>query len=391
MSNGGRFYLDIHNLLEYATPECASFADVVHAEAAGDIVVQRFLDQFVEAGIISKYQHNKRSTSDGEHSIGYHENYLVERETYQSDALRILHIAQLISRTIFCGGGLLRINEHGGQPYVGPAQKLSTVSQTMSGNTTKNKPIFNTRDEPLADSSKWARLHTVAGDPTILPWATWMKLGTTSLVLRLAEAGLYDLSETDVADPVTAAQAISKNADAIIELDGGDKVRAIDIQESLVEQVEWLADYVDLPEEEIYIFEEWKKAIEDYQVNKKRLIGKVDWITRSHLLHGFMENRNGMYSTEEVQLLDQLWDSLKPGVGLAITRYRNNKHAPFFDMDQVEHFVLNPPTNTRAHVRGNMIKAMTKKERRHQNSFADWKRVSTPRVQRNLLDPYQSE
>ena len=58
--------------------------------------------------------------------------------------------------------------------------------------TTLRRPIINTRDEPHADPDRWRRLHVIIGDATMLEVATYLRLGTTSLVLWLIERAVAE-------------------------------------------------------------------------------------------------------------------------------------------------------------------------------------------------------
>ena len=50
-----------------------------------------------------------------------------------------------------------------------------------------NRAIINARDEPHADYRKYRRLHLLIGDSNMSPFATALKVGTTSLILTLLE------------------------------------------------------------------------------------------------------------------------------------------------------------------------------------------------------------
>ena len=50
------------------------------------------------------------------------------------------------------------------------------------------RPIFNTRDEPHADATKYRRLHGIVGDANMSEYATALKVGTTAIVIALIEA-----------------------------------------------------------------------------------------------------------------------------------------------------------------------------------------------------------
>ena len=53
--------------------------------------------------------------------------------------------------------------------------------------TTLKRPIINTRDEPHATPTEYRRLHVIIGDANMCEVATYLKVGTTSLVLEMIE------------------------------------------------------------------------------------------------------------------------------------------------------------------------------------------------------------
>ena len=46
---------------------------------------------------------------------------------------------------------------------------------------------MNTRDEPHADPHRYRRLHVIVGDANLAEVATFLKVGTTALVLAMIE------------------------------------------------------------------------------------------------------------------------------------------------------------------------------------------------------------
>ncbi|GIR35060.1 MAG: hypothetical protein CM15mP49_04450 [Actinomycetota bacterium] len=53
--------------------------------------------------------------------------------------------------------------------------------------TTLKRPIINTRDEPHADATKYRRLHVICGDANMSEVATFLKVGSTSILLAMIE------------------------------------------------------------------------------------------------------------------------------------------------------------------------------------------------------------
>ena len=56
---------------------------------------------------------------------------------------------------------------------------------------------MNTRDEPHADPQKYRRLHVIVGDANLCEVATFLKVGTTAIVLAMIEDGFIDKDLVD--------------------------------------------------------------------------------------------------------------------------------------------------------------------------------------------------
>ena len=78
----------------------------------------------------------------------------------------------------------------------------------MGLETTLKRPIINTRDEPHADADKYRRLHVIIGDANLAELSTYLKVGTTALVLAMIEARALTAGLA-LEEPVQALQAVS--------------------------------------------------------------------------------------------------------------------------------------------------------------------------------------
>ena len=84
----------------------------------------------------------------------------------------------------------------------------------MSSATTRSRPIINTRDEPLADSSRYRRMHVIVGDSSMAEPTTALKLGSTLLILEMLEEGI-EVSDFYPQDPIDAIRIVSRGLDAV--------------------------------------------------------------------------------------------------------------------------------------------------------------------------------
>src|SRR6266704_1494649 len=192
LPNGARYYVD-HAHPEYSTPECASPRDLVVHDKAGEWVLERSLaevQRILPPGQrLSIYKNN----TDGKgNSYGCHENYLVDRRPPFSRIVRDL-TPFFVTRQIFTGAGKVgaESSREGGKS-VGYqlSQRTDFFEAEVGLETTLKRPIINTRDEPHATPEKYRRLHCIIGDANMSEVATFLKVGTTGLILKMIEDDL---------------------------------------------------------------------------------------------------------------------------------------------------------------------------------------------------------
>ncbi len=109
---------------------------------------------------------------------------------------------------MICGSGRVGIGQSGDEAGFQLSQRADYIEVEVGLETTLKRGIINTRDEPHADADKYRRLHVIIGDANLAEMSTYLKVGTTALVLDLIEAGV-DLTDLQLARPVTAVHHIS--------------------------------------------------------------------------------------------------------------------------------------------------------------------------------------
>src|SRR6476469_9228374 len=210
LPNGARYYVD-HAHPEYSTPECLSPRALVIHDKAGERILERSLEvlatEMPQTPALSIYKNN----SDGKgNSYGTHENYLVDRATPFADIVRDL-TPFFVTRQVFTGAGKVGF-EGTWDDRTTPGYQLTARAdffETEVGlETTLKRPIINTRDEPHADPEKYRRLHVIIGDANLAEVSTYLKVGTTSLVLAMIE-DRFITRDLTVDGPVSALRAIS--------------------------------------------------------------------------------------------------------------------------------------------------------------------------------------
>ena len=136
----------------------------------------------------AKLQLYKNNVDGKGASYGSHENYLMSRQTPFSAVIAGL-TPFLVSRQVITGSGRVGIGPSGDEPGFQLSQRADYIEVEVGLETTLKRGIINTRDEPHADADKYRRLHVIIGDANLAETSTYLKLGTTSLVLDLIEEG----------------------------------------------------------------------------------------------------------------------------------------------------------------------------------------------------------
>ena len=356
--NGARYYVD-HAHPEYSSPECTSVLQAVAFDLAGDEILRESVlkanHRLPDDVSISVYKNN----SDGKgNSYGCHENYLVDRNTPFSYLASCI-TTHFVTRQVFCGSGKVG-NEttHGDFDLLGfqLSQRADFFEEEIGLETTIHRPIVNTRDEPHCDSEKYRRLHVIVGDANISQFATFLKLGTTALILSMIEHGAFP-DALFIAHPVSAIKQISRDPTLSTQvlMHDGRRLSALEIQESLIYSVRNFLNEFDctaLPADEItLIIDSWEATINTLRNNPEKLHDRIDWIAKQRLIQAFAQRHQLADGEPRLKAIDLQYHALDARRSIA------NK-AGLMEMvstEAIRNAVTHPPHDTRAYFRGRVL------------------------------------
>src|SRR4029078_12738221 len=149
----------------------------------------------------------KNNTDNKGASYGAHENYLMSRATPFVAIVR--HLVPFFgSRQVVCGAGRLGLGQDGRLPGFQLSQRADFFEVEVGLETTLKRPIINTRDEPHADADRYRRLHVIIGDAHLSEVSTYLKVGTTALILAMIEDKFLG-TDLSIEAPVAELRAIS--------------------------------------------------------------------------------------------------------------------------------------------------------------------------------------
>ncbi|HEV8207622.1 MAG TPA: proteasome accessory factor PafA2 family protein, partial [Acidimicrobiia bacterium] len=200
LTNGARYYVD-HAHPEYSTPECADVLELVCADKSGERILARSMQAARRLlGSDQEIVVYKNNTDGKGNSYGTHENYLVDRSVPFATLVRHL-LPWFVTRQVFTGAG--KVGGENGTGHTGYqlSQRADFFEEEVGLETTLKRPIVNTRDEPHADPQKYRRLHVIVGDANLCEVATFLKVGTTALVLAMVEDDFID-KDYSIVSPV---------------------------------------------------------------------------------------------------------------------------------------------------------------------------------------------
>ncbi len=351
LPNGARFYND-HTHPEYSTPECRTLKDLVAQDRAGERIVQRAADRRNTSLGGEHVQLYKNNTDFHGHSYGCHDNYLVPRSIPFPRLIAGL-LPFLVSRQVLAGSGKVGIEaqESGFVPgRFQLSQRADFMETELSVDTMHNRPILNTRDEPHADPKKFRRLHLIIGDANMCEYATALKIGTTRVVLELIERRAAPSLELE--QPVAAVKQLSRDIDlkAVVRQKNGSSLSGLEIQEQYYRAAE--RTLAGLDEETDWVLREWGDTLTLLAQDRRRLIGRLDWVTKLWLLETFMQEEHIGWDDPWLASLDLEYHNVHPERGLYLGLEAEGKAWRMTVEADIQRALVSGPADTRGGVRG---------------------------------------
>jgi len=365
LTNGARLYVD-HAHPEYSSPEVTNPLDAVRWDRAGELVMLASVRALASTNAMPDVTLYKNNVDGKGATYGTHENYLVERAVPFGDLVRRL-TPFLVTRQVFTGAGRVGIGQRGEQPGFQLSQRADYIEAEVGLETTLRRPIVNTRDEPHADPARWRRLHVIIGDATMLEPATYLRLGTTSLVLwlieqALAEAGAPALAAVDqlvLADPVGAVHQVSHDVTLTerLELADGRRLTALEVQRAYLDAVRGAVEAGGAPTDAQTrdVLDRWESLLGRLASDPASCAREVEWLAKLRLLEGMRRRDQLAWDHPRLAAVDLQWSDVRPERGLYHRLAAAGAVERLVSEDEVTLAVRHPPEDTRAYFRGESV------------------------------------
>jgi proteasome accessory factor A len=372
--NGGRLYIDMGHL-EYATPECANLFDLIAYDKAIEHVITAILRETGIEAHVAFYKNNIDHYTGA--TFGCHENFQTRRDVPFYRIVIPTLLPFFVTRQIYAGagrvGGYDDILEFGDGQYTVDDFLGYQISQRADHIVTEiyewiqfSRAIINTRDEPLSDYTKYRRLHLLVGDTNMSEYAAALKIGTTALVLDAIER-YYEIHgeklpipNLDLADPIAAIKHISRDKTFKwqVNLQNGRTISAIEIQR---EYLNFVQDVLTNPDEITeWILTEWDAVLNDLEADWTRLTTRLDWAAKKWFLDALVDEEQLTWDDPWLKSLDLEYHNIDPENSIFYSLQSEGCMRRVITDQQISHAISNAPRNTRARVRGYIMRNLKK-------------------------------
>jgi proteasome accessory factor PafA2 len=357
LTNGARFYVD-HAHPEYSAPEVLTPRDAVLWDKAGERVMAEAARRAARVPNTAPINLYKNNTDNKGVSYGTHENYLMARSTPFGDIVR--HLTPFfVSRQVVTGAGRVGIGVDGRQAGFQLSQRADFFEVEVGLETTLKRPIINTRDEPHADPEKYRRLHVIIGDANLSEISTYLKVGTTSLVIAMIEDGWLGV-DLAIDGPVGALRSISHDPTLKWQMTmrDGRKLTALQLQMEYLDQARKFVEDrfgADVDDQTRDVLERWESVLTRLETDPRSLSRELDWVAKLSLLEGYRDRDGLDWDSPRLQLVDLQYSDIRPEKGLYNRLVARDRMERLLTEDEITRAMTEPPTDTRAYFRGRCL------------------------------------
>ncbi|HUA42665.1 MAG TPA: depupylase/deamidase Dop, partial [Streptosporangiaceae bacterium] len=288
-----------------------------------------------------------------------HENYLMNRATPFADIVR--HLTPFfVSRQVVCGAGRVGRGADGREDGFQISQRADFFEVEVGLETTLKRPIINTRDEPHADPDKYRRLHVIIGDANMSEISTYLKLGSTALVLAMIE-DRFLAADLGIESPVAELRAISHDPSLrhLVTLRDGRKMTAVQLQMEYLElarkysEDKYGADIDDLTTD---VLSRWESVLTRLAEDPMHTARELDWVAKLEILEGYRARDGLAWGHPRLQLVDLQYSDVRADRGLYNRLASRGRMTRLVSEAEIMTAMDEPPEDTRAYFRGRCLR-----------------------------------
>ncbi|MFD8499270.1 depupylase/deamidase Dop [Amycolatopsis sp. NPDC059657] len=354
LTNGARLYVD-HAHPEYSAPEVTNARDAVIWDKAGERVMELAAMKAATVPGQPQLQLYKNNVDGKGASYGTHENYLMARSTPFTAVIAGL-TPFFVSRQVITGSGRVGVGPQSEEAGFQLSQRSDYIEVEVGLETTLKRGIINTRDEPHADADKYRRLHVIIGDANLSEYSTYLKVGTTALVLDMIESGIrFDDLKLD--EPVRAVHQISHDPTLKVKvaLANGRKYTGLDLQFAYHEIASANLERTGADEASKEVLRVWGEILDALARDPQECADRLDWPAKLRLLEGYRARDQLAWGAPRLRLVDLQYSDVRLAKGLYNRLVTRGSMKRLVTEEEVQAAITTPPSDTRAYFRGRAL------------------------------------
>jgi proteasome accessory factor A len=373
LTNGSRLYPDVGNHPEFCTPETTNPRDGVRYALAGDRLMTRLVEEVAATlPAIDRIVLRKSNVDYAGAGVTWasHENYLYKQAPAFVRAELLPH---LVSRIIFTGSGGFDPLSAGLPRFVLSPRALFMRQGVALSSVEGGRALVDERERPYC--AGFHRQHLTCGDSLRSHLASFLRLGTTALVVGLIEMGLNQNDAVCLADPLAALDTVARDTSLSrpLGLANGDSTTALAMQRHYLRRARssldvlpaWAAECCDL----------WEDTLERLARGADAVADRLDWAIKLAVYtdravrrgwHGPAAQTDDAVARwrEEMFEIDTRFGQLHPpGLFDDLDRAGVLRHH-VAGVHDIESAAISPPASARAAVRGKVIARLAADEGR---------------------------
>jgi proteasome accessory factor A len=198
----------------------------------------------------------------------------------------------------------------------------------------------------------------IIGDANLAELSTYLKVGTTALVLAMIEAKALP-ADLALEEPVEALQAVSHDPSLthLLRLRDGRQMTAIDVQRVYLDAAGRFVDAQgDADPQTRDVLARWAEVLDQLADDPLRLADRLDWPAKLRLLEGYRQRDGLGWGDSRLHLVDLQYSDVRPEKGLYHRLVSRGAMQRLLTDEEVARAMVTPPTDTRAFFRGECLR-----------------------------------
>lgn len=219
-------------------------------------------------------------------------------------------------------------------------------------------------------------------------YAHALKIGTTCLVLDLLEARALP-SWLRLQDPLQTLRSVSRDSTRkwIVQMMDGSTVPAIDIQRAYLQLAQ--KKFSGRDSETDWTLQEWESVLDLLETDPERLEDRIDWLIKLKILRAYMQEEGWGWGDDALHSIDLEYHNVNANQGLYYALEQMGEVKRVIESERIDSAITNPPANTRAAARGQVIRKLA--EKRYNRYYIDWDIVYVDRNRQvDMRDPFNT-